>query len=60
MSFWSVVYPPDWKEPPLNTIGDRVFHALLLSTWTFIYGTPTILFCGILRRYIEFGRAIWR
>jgi len=45
---WMV--PPGWQWPPFQTFRERLTHAFALSIWAFVFGTPTMVFCGIVRR----------
>lgn len=42
--------PPSWQWPPFASIKERVAHAFALAIWTFIFGTPTMLVLGLVRR----------
>lgn len=42
--------PEDWKWPPFESFEERIIHAFALSVWTVIFGLPTIVWCGIVRR----------
>lgn len=48
-----LLVPPDWEWPPFASLRERMIHAFALSIWTFIFGTPTILIMGIVRRLIR-------
>ena len=43
---------PDWEWPPFASFEERIQHAFALSTWTFIFGTPTIIVLGAARRLL--------
>lgn len=44
---------PGWEWPPFASIEERIGHAFALSVWTFIFGAPTILVLGVVRRSLE-------
>lgn len=44
--------PEGWEWPPFATIEERAIHAFALSIWTFIFGTPTVVLLGTVRRLL--------
>lgn len=44
--------PEGWEWPSFTSIGERVGHAFALSLWTFIFGIPTVIVCGTIRRVV--------
>ncbi len=44
--------PQGWQWPPFASIKERTVHAFALATWTFVFGTPTMLVLGLIRRLI--------
>ena len=46
--------PPGWQWPPFTGIQERMTHAFALSLWSIVFGIPTLLFCGMVRRTVLF------
>ena len=42
--------PPGWQWPPFASIQERITHAFALAIWTFVFGTPTMIVLGLIRR----------
>lgn len=42
--------PPGWQWPPFASIQERITHAFALAIWTFVFGTPTVIVLGLIRR----------
>lgn len=45
--------PEGWQWPPFTNLHERVVHAFALSLWTFLFGLPTMLLLGLLRRLVS-------